>query len=194
MLAMKIALARRGLVSTLLKGRAISYSVGKIGHLADSSLLCQEGNSVVHAALCINSHSADADFLALTVDYRSRMYATGQIPDNAARRERPNDEEDTIVARFVDRAMRPMFPKGMRCELQLTLTTHAADGIHDPTVAAVNASSMALLNSGLPWNGPIGCVRVGRLNGELVVNPPVADMRNSTLNLLYAGNRYRPVM
>jgi polyribonucleotide nucleotidyltransferase len=174
--------------------RAITYTTGKLGHLADSSVIGREGDTIVHTALCINSSSSDANFLALTVDYRSRMYASGIIPDTINRRERTNNEEDTIVSRFIDRAVRPMFPKGMLCELQLTVTNHALDGIHDPTVVAVNAASMALLNSGLPWNGPIGCVRVGYIDDRLVVNPAVEDMKKSWLNLLYAGNAQRPVM
>eukprot|EP01031_Cornospumella_fuschlensis_P046162 gene46162-56513_t len=151
----------------------------KMGHLSESSVLGKSGNTVVHVAL--NSKVPDdepkEDFLPLTVDYRSRAYAFGLLPPQPKRRERHGDDEEILVARVIDRAIRPLFPKGYTEEVQLTVTAHAADSVHDPTVLAVNAASAALYNSNQPWNGPIGCVRVGYIDGALAVNPPLEDMK-----------------
>jgi polyribonucleotide nucleotidyltransferase len=130
----------------------------------------------------------------LTVDYRSRSYAFGRIPQLNTRRERHGTDDEILVARIIDRAVRPLFPKGYVNEVQITVTTHAADGIHDPTIAAVNAASLALMKSRQPWNGPIGCVRVGFVDGKLVLDPSVAEVERSELDLVYAGNMSRPVM
>ena len=172
----------------------INYSVGNIGHLAKSSVMSTIGGTVLHAVVACAASSAEGGGLPLTTEYRSRQYAFGAIPENAARRERHGSEEETLVSRFIDRAIRPCFPEGYVSEIQVTVTNHAGDGIHDPTTDSVNAASAALLLSGLPWYGPVGCVRVGCIDGILVVNPTVSDMTRSTLNLLYAGNADRPVM
>lgn len=181
----------------VLPQRKITYVPNEVGHLADSTILCREGDSVVHVAVSVNSRpdNDNAGFLAMTVDYRSRLYAYGMIPDTVNRRERTsNNEEDIIVSRFIDRAVRPMFPKALKTEMQVTVTTHAADGVNDPTVMAVNSASMALLNSSVPWNGPVGCVRLGCIQGALKVNPTPDEMKCSTLNLLYAGTTEKAVM
>lgn len=141
-----------------------------IGHLSEASVVGSIGGTVVHVA--INSqHNDKAEdyFLPLTVDYRTRNYATGKIPLARTKRESHNSEEDTLVARFIDRAIRPLFPKGYVNEVQVIATTHAADGVYDPTVVAVNATSYALMKSKQPWRGPVGCVRVGLIDGQLKV-------------------------
>ncbi|RYH20070.1 hypothetical protein EON65_24705 [archaeon] len=168
----------------------------RMGHLSESSVLGKAGNTMVHVAL--NSKTPDAepkeDFLPLTVDYRSRSYAFGILPPLPKRRERHGDDEEILAARVIDRAIRPLFPKGYTDEVQLTVTAHAIDNINDPTILAVNAASAALYNSKQPWNGPIGCVRIGYIDGNLTVNPPLADMKRSTLDLLYAGTSERTLM
>ena len=166
-----------------------------LGHLADASAICSHGGSVLHATVC-SARNADPtdDFLPLTVDYRSRAYAFGRIPQSVNRRERHGTDDEILVARVIDRAIRPLFPAGYVSDVQVTVTTHAADGIHDPTIAAVNAASCALLLSRQPWKGPIGCVRIGLINGELKVDPTVAEMQVSTLDMVYAGTASRPVM
>jgi polyribonucleotide nucleotidyltransferase len=171
------------------------YSKGVIGHLAEASAVCANGGSVVHATVCsARTASPTDDFLPLTVDYRSRAYAFGRMPQSNGRRERHGTDDEILVARIIDRAIRPLFPKGYVHEVQLTVTAHAADGINDPTIAAVNAASFTLMKSKQPWNGPIGCVRVGLIDGKLVVNPSVDDLEKSEMDLVYAGNSSRPVM
>ena len=150
---------------------------------------------MVHCA--VNSAKPEEmkeDFLPLTVDYRSRDYSFGVIPDSTKRRERHGGDDEILVARFVDRAVRSLFPKGYVQDVQVLVTSHSADGIHDPTVLAVNAASLALLNSRQPWFGPVGCVRVGIVDHKLKVNPTVAEMEVSPLDLLYAGTTSRAVM
>ena len=174
----------------------ISFAAGgPLANLTESSAVCSHGGSVVHATVASKRNPDPTDdFLPLTVDYRSRSYAFGRIPSTNNRRERHGNDEEVLVARMIDRAVRPLFPAGFVSELQLTVTTHAADGTHDPTVAAVNAASLALLRSRAPWDGPVGCVRVGYIDQQLVVSPTLAQMADSTLDLVYAGTQQRPVM
>lgn len=168
----------------------------RMGHLAESSILGRAGGSVVHVALASKEpdETPKEDFLPLTVDYRARAYGFGIIPDVVRRREKHGDDDQVLVARFIDRAIRPLFPSGYVNEVQLTVTPHAVDPHHDPTVLALNAASLALMNSKHPWNGPIGCVRVGMVNNQLTVNPSFEQMQDSPLDLLYAGTKDRTVM
>lgn len=171
------------------------FSTGILGHLSESSIICKQGGSVLHAVVnSARSSEATEAFLPLTVDYRSRHYAYGKIPATSGRRERHGGDDEILVARCIDRAVRPLFPKGYVNEVQLLVTAHAADGVHDPTIAAVNAASFALLKSKQPWYGPIGCVRVGLIDGELKVDPTLAEMERSTLDLVYAGTAGRALM
>ena len=168
---------------------------GPLANLTEGSAVCSQGGSVVHATVAsARAEDPQGDFLPLTVEYRSRSYAFGRIPDYKNRRERHGNDEEILVSRMIDRAVRPLFPSGFVDELQVTVTTHAADGLNDPTVAAVNAASLALLRSRCPWSGPVGCVRVGLINDQLHVNPNLEDMKNSTLDLVYAATKNRPVM
>ena len=169
---------------------------GMIAHLANGSGVCAHGGSVVHAAVTTadNPDAAD-DFLPLTVDYRSRAYAFGRIPSVHNRRERHgNNEDEVLISRIIDRAVRPLFPKGLVNQVQLIATAHAADKIHDPTILSVNAASLALMRSSVDWRGPIGCVRVGMVDGKLVLHPTVEQMQSSTLDLVYAGTVSRTLM
>ena len=176
-------------------GSGLTFGTGIMGHLSESSVLCKQGGSVVHAVVnSAQSQDVKEAFLPLTVDYRSRQYAFGIIPSTPQRRERHGGDDEILVARCIDRVLRPLFPKGYVDEVQVLVTTHAADGIHDPTIAAVNAASFALLQSQQPWYGPVGCVRVGLIDGELQVDPSVADMARSTLDLVYAGTKDRALM
>lgn len=166
-----------------------------MGHLSESSAIGVAGGSIVHAS--VNSkppEQAGEDFLPLTVDYRARYSAFGKLPDNLMKKERHGSNEETLVSRFIDRAIRPLFPKGYVNEVQVIVTNHSADGVHDPTVLGVNAASLAVLASRQPWSGPVGCVRVGIVDGKLKVNPTVPEMQNSSLDLLYAGTAHRAVM
>jgi polyribonucleotide nucleotidyltransferase len=168
----------------------------RMGHLTEASVIGKAGGTLIHATLASKTpdDEPNEDFLPLTVDYRNRSYAFGKMPRTSKRREKHGDDDEILVARVVDRAIRPLFPKGYVNEVQLTITSHAVDGVHDPTVIAVNAASYALMESKQPWYGPIGCVRVGMVNNKFVVNPTVEEMKESNLDLLYAGTMDRTVM
>ncbi len=174
----------------------ITFSTGIMGHLSESSVFCKQGGTVVHAVVnsAWTTEAKDA-FLPLTVDYRSRSYAFGQIPQSSlSRRDRHGGDDETLVARCIDRVLRPLFPKGYTNEVQVLATSHAADGVHDPTIAAVNAASFALMQSKQPWFGPVGCVRVALIDGELQVDPSLQDMERATMDLVYAGTKDRALM
>ena len=174
---------------------SITFGSGLIGDLADASILARQGETVVHAVITSQSNvGASAQMLPFTVDFRSRSYAFGHVPEGRERRERHGGDEEVLAARVIDRAVRSLFPKGFVDTLQLLVTTHSADGLHDPVVLGINAASAALSVSSQPWNGPIGCVRVGMLAGKLVLNPSVADLERSSLDLLYAGEWWRKVL
>lgn len=173
----------------------IEFSWNGLGHLSESSVLGRLQGTVVHAA--VNSSSVDDvrdSFLPLTVDYRARQYAFGTVPEQKNRRERHNSEEETLVARVIDRVVRPLFPKGYVRDVQITVTTHAADGVNNPDVIAVNSVSCALLLSRQPFYQPVGCVRIGYIDGNLVVNPSVEAMLCSELDLVYAGTTSSTLM
>lgn len=175
--------------------RGLVFSTGIMGHLSEASVLCKQGGTVVHAV--VNSaweSDAQHAFLPLTVDYRSRNYSIGVVPSLPSRRERHGTDDEILVSRCIDRVVRPLFPKGYVNEVQILATSHAADGIHDPTIAAVNAASFALTLSKQPWYGPVGCVRVGLVDGELCVDPTLEDMKRSTLDFVYAGTADRALM
>jgi polyribonucleotide nucleotidyltransferase len=142
----------------------------------------------VHASVCTaRKFESKETFLQLVVEYKQRSHATGTIPLTFNRRDGRCDE-DIIAARLVDRSIRPLFPHGYLNDIQIIVTVQAVDGAHDPLVIAVNAVSAALIKSGLPWNGPLGCVRVGCVDGELVANPTIEQMRSSSLDLIYSGS------
>jgi polyribonucleotide nucleotidyltransferase len=196
------ALCRRNYInsSTFLTGEITAtdlprFSLPPIAHLADGSAVCVGGNTAVFAVISSKrNYDVTDSFLPLTVDYRSRQYAYGSIPSNSQKRERHGTDEEILVGRVIDRAIRPLFPKGYVNEVQVTVTPQGIDKTVDPIVLAVNATSCALLNSNQPWNGPIGCVRVGLVDGEFVENPTVQEMAKSTLDLLYAGTTVRSLM
>jgi polyribonucleotide nucleotidyltransferase len=134
------------------------------------------------------------DFFPLSVDYEEKMYAAGRIPGSFFRREGRPTTEAVLTARLTDRPLRPLFPDGMRNEVQVIITTLSSDGENHLDVMAVNAASAALTISNIPWNGPIGAIRVGYIDGQLVANPTFQEMENSQLDLRLAGTRDAIIM
>ncbi len=177
-------------------GSVLSFSGGgPLAHLADGSGVCSSGGTVVHAAVTTAANSdVMSDFLPLTVDYRSRAYAFGRIPSVFNRRERHGSDDEVLVSRIIDRAVRPLFPKGLVNQVQVIATAHASDRIHDPTVMSVNAASLALMRSSVDWAGPVGCVRVGMVAGKLQLNPTVEQMQSSSIDFVYAGTHNKALM
>ena len=162
-----------------------------IGHLANANATCQVGGTFVHTAVCTKSISlseVSGSGLPLTIEYKIRAYAHGVIPGSIQRRERHGSEEETLVSRVIDRSIRPVFSKGSNDqEIQITSTCHSIDKLYDPIVAAVNCASFALMKSSLKFNGPIGCVRIGRVDGTFILNPSEAQLETSDLDLLVSG-------
>jgi polyribonucleotide nucleotidyltransferase len=129
----------------------------------------------------------DLDFFPLTVDYEERMYAAGKIPGGFIKREGRPTEAAVLAARLTDRPVRPLFPKGYKSEVQIISTVLTADQENDPDILSVIGASTALMLSQIPWNGPVSAVRVGYINGEIVVNPTTSQLENSTLDMVVAG-------
>lgn len=172
----------------------LSFEKNHMSALADAGTVCRLGDTLVHSVVTYDFNASNDTFLPLTVDYRKRNYAYGVIPDTRNFREKHNSDEEILIARVIDRSIRPLFEKGFKDNVQITVTLHAHDNNNDPLIASVNATSLALMKSSLPWNGPIGCVRVGLIDNKFIINPTTDELRGSKLDLVYAGTTQRTVM
>ena len=179
-----------------LGGRKLSLETGQMAKQASGAVIISYGDTVILVTAVGEDRSrAGIDFLPLSVDYMEKGFAAGRIPGGYFRREigRPSERE-TLRSRLIDRPIRPLFHKKYRKELQIIATVLSADPEIDPDTVAIVGASAALEISDLPFQGPIGAVRVGRSNGELVVNPSATQLENSDLNLVVAGNHKGIVM
>ena len=176
------------IVSTDLNGHPFSLETGKVGKQADGAVVVRHGGTFV-LATCVASKTAqeDKDFLPLTVEYRERAYAGGRIPGGYFKREGRPAEKEILTSRLIDRPIRPLFPRGFSNEVQVICLAISADQDNDPDVLAMNGSSAALCLSGIPFNGPVGAVRVGLVEGRLVANPTTAEQSLSALDLVIAA-------
>jgi len=169
-------------------GKSISFETGKLAKQAHGSCIVRIGDNVVLATACANAEPREGiDFFPLTVDYREYTYAAGRIPGGFIKREGRPSEREILTSRQIDRPIRPLFPEGFRCETQVIAMVLSADTTNDPDVAGINGASVALSVSDIPFHGPIGAVRVGRLNGEFIVNPTYDEQREGTMNLMVVG-------
>src|SRR5487761_765480 len=175
-------------------GRTLTLETGKIAKQANGAVLARYGDTVVLVTACMDSHPNDRDFLPLTVDYREYTYSAGKIPGGFFKREGRPSEREILVSRLIDRPLRPLFPEGWATETQILATVLSADSENDPDVIGVTAASAALYCSIIPFDNPIAAVRVGLLNGQLVVNPTVAEQKTSLLNIVVAGSDQAIVM
>jgi polyribonucleotide nucleotidyltransferase len=171
-----------------INGRPLSIETGKVAKQAEGAAVIRQGGTVV-LATCVAAKTATEgqDFFPLTVEYRERAYAGGRIPGGYFKREGRPGEHEILTSRLIDRPVRPLFPKGFRNEVQVICLTISADGENDPDVLAVNGASTALSLSGIPFEGPVGAVRVGLVDGKLIANPTIAEQRVSTLDLVIAA-------
>jgi polyribonucleotide nucleotidyltransferase len=170
-------------------GRDLHFETGKLAQQASGSVLVRYGeNAVLVTAVMSDTVREGIDFLPLTVDYMERAYAAGRVPGSFFRREigRPSEKE-TLSSRLIDRPMRPLFPKGVVNEIQIIATVLSGDMELDPDIVALNGAAAALAISDIPFNGPVAAVRVGKIDGQLVVNPTNSQLKESTLNLTVAG-------
>jgi len=170
-------------------GRDLRFETGRLAQQASGSVLVRYGeNAVLVTAVMSNSPREGIDFLPLTVDYMEKAYAAGRVPGGFFRREigRPSEKE-TLTSRFIDRPLRPLFPKGTVNEIQIIATVFSGDMEIDPDIVALNGAAAALEISDIPFNGPVAAVRVGKIDGQLVINPTNSQLKESSLNLIVAG-------
>jgi len=174
-------------------GRKLKIECGKIAKQAAGSALVTYGESMVLVTACYGPEK-DVDFFPLTVDYFEKTYAAGKIPGGFFRREGKLSEKETLVSRLIDRPCRPLFPDNFHREVQVIATVLSADEENDTDVLAMCGASAALTVSDLPFEGPVSGVRVGRINGKLVINPKQSEVPHSDLNFIVAGSRDAIVM
>jgi len=177
-------------------GKILTVETGRLARQADGAVLVRYGETMVLVtAVSTNEMREGIDFVPLTVEYQEKGYAVGRIPGNYFRREigRPSEKE-TLTARIIDRPVRPLFPKNYRHETQIIATVLSVDNENDPDVLAVIGSSAALEISDIPFAGPIACVRVGRIHGDLKANPTRQELQESDINLIVAGSKDAVVM
>src|ERR671935_342755 len=176
-------------------GKTLKFETGKIAKQAHGSSVVRIGDNVILATAVANPDAREGiDFFPLTVDYREYTYAGGRIPGGFIKREGRPTEKEILTSRQIDRPIRPLFPEGFRCETQVIALVLSADTENDPDVAAINGASCALAISDIPFQGPIGAVRVGLLEGQFVINPTYQEMRDSLLNIMVVGTAEGIVM
>jgi polyribonucleotide nucleotidyltransferase len=174
---------------TKLGEQDVIIETGKLAGQAGGAMTIRQGDSLIFCASTMGGVREGLDFFPLTVDYEERMYAGGRIPGSFFRREGRPRGEAVLTARMVDRPIRPLFPEGMRNEVQVMLMSLSADAENPLDILCINAASASLMISDIPWAGPIGAVRIGYIDGELVVNPTFTQTENSKLDLVVAGTK-----
>ncbi len=173
----------------------IVIETGKLARLADGAVTVRSGDTIILVtAVSSTSIREGQDFFPLTVDYREKAAAVGKFPGGYFKREGRPSEKEILTCRMTDRPLRPLFPKGYLYETQIIGTLLSADAEIDPDILFINGASAALAVSDIPFAGPVGAVRVGRVGGQLVINPTHAQMRESDLDLVYVGNETDIVM
>lgn len=169
-------------------GRGITVETGEIAKQADGAAIIRYGDTVTLSTACASNQAKEGiDFFPLTVSFEEKLYSVGKIPGGFLRREGRPSEHATLTARMIDRPIRPLFAEGFRNEVQVVNTVLSVDQDASPEMAAMFGASLALCISDIPFNGPIAGVKVGRINGELVANPTVAQMEESDIDLTVAG-------
>ena len=173
----------------------ISIESGKIAKLADGAVIVSCGDTMVLvSAVSATAVKEGQDYFPLTVDYREKAAAAGKFPGGYFKREGRPTEKETLTSRMIDRPLRPLFPKGYFYDTQVISILLSADGENDPDILAINGASAALCVSDIPFAGPIGAVRVGRVNGEFVANPTHTERQQSDLDLIYVGTENDVIM
>jgi len=175
--------------------KSLSIQAGKVAKQASGSVVVRCGDTIVLVTAVSAPKERPSSFLPLSVEYQEKIYAAGRIPGNYFRREigRPSEKE-TLTARLIDRPIRPLFPKKYSYETQVIATVLSMDQENDPDTLAMLGASTALTISDIPFAGPIASVRVGRLNGQLIINPDIPDWDESDLNIIVAGSKTGVVM
>lgn len=182
-------------VSRLIGDKEITIETGKLANLADGAVTVRCGDTIVLVtAVSAAKPKEGQDFFPLTVEYREKAAAVGRIPGGYFKREGRPSEKEILTCRMTDRPLRPLFPAGYFCDTQVITTLFSADGDNDPDILSINGASAALTVSDIPFDGPIGAVRVGRVDGKWVANPAHSQMELSDIDLVYCGNEKQPLM
>jgi DNA polymerase III epsilon subunit family exonuclease len=170
-------------------GRPLTIETGKLARLAGGSVTVTYGDTVLLGTANRSEPRPGLDFFPLTVDFEERMYAAGKIPGGFIKRESRPSEAAILAARLTDRPIRPLFPEGYKDDVQVVLTVLSTDQENNPDVLGTIAASAALTISEIPFLGPIGAVRIGRIDGEFVINPTMSELAESDLDLIVSGTR-----
>ncbi|PYN02798.1 MAG: polyribonucleotide nucleotidyltransferase [Candidatus Rokuibacteriota bacterium] len=182
-------------VEVEINGQRMAIETGKVAKQADGAVVVRYGGSMVLATCVAAKGAKDAqDFFPLTVEYRERAYAGGRIPGGYFKREGAPVKKETLTSRLIDRPIRPLFPDGFRNEVQVICLVISGDHENDPDVLAINGASTALCLSGIPFDGPIGAVRVGLVDGKLIANPTTTQQKESPLELVIAATEEAVLM
>jgi polyribonucleotide nucleotidyltransferase len=175
-------------------GKPLIIETGRLATQANGSATVAFGETVVLVTACASPEPTSLDFFPLTIDFEERLYAVGKIPGAFPRREGRPSTEAVLAGRMTDRALRPLFPKGFRNEVQVIVTVLSADQENDPDVLATIGASAALSISNIPFEGPVSCVRVGYKDGEYILNPGYTDLQESDLDLIVSSTREKIIM
>ncbi|KAI8424803.1 hypothetical protein MSG28_006735 [Choristoneura fumiferana] len=167
----------------------LKLSTGQYARFADGACVATLGNTSVLATVVSRAKQSTSSFLPLVVDYRQKAAAAGRIPTNFLRRELGPTEREILTSRLIDRSLRPLFPANYFYDTQIVCNMLAVDATNPPETVAINAASAALALSDVPWNGPIGAVRLGLIDNEIIINPTRKDLTSSALNLVVAATR-----
>ena len=169
-------------------GKRISLETGRVAEQANGAVIIRQGDTVVLSTAVMSKEPREGiDFFPLTCDYEEKLYAAGKIPGAFMRREGRPSEQAILASRLTDRPLRPLFPDGFRLDVQVISTVLSVDQENDPTILSINGASTALVISDIPFQGPVGAVRMGYINGQVVTNPPMSQMGDSELDLVVAG-------
>ena len=180
---------------TELAGKKISFETGKMACLANGSVLVRYGDTTVMVNVTASQKPREGvDFFPLSVDFEEKLYAVGKIPGSFIKRESRPSQKAILTSRLVDRPIRPLFPKDMRNDVSVVMTVLSVDQDYSPEVAGMLGTSFALSISDIPWNGPIGGVQVGLVDGEIIICPNEEQRKHSDLQLTVAGTREKIVM
>src|SRR5260221_6787375 len=175
-------------VERTIAGRALSIEAGRVAEQAGGAVIVRYGETVILATATSSVFPREGiDFFPLTVDVEERLYAAGKIPGGVIKREGRPTEHSILASRLVDRPIRPLFPKGYRNDVQVVITVLSADQENDPDVIGITAASAALSISNIPFLGPVGSVRVGYIDDQLVINPTESQLAESRLDLVCAA-------
>src|SRR5437016_8056269 len=181
--------------SIQVEAQRIHIETGKLAKQADGAVTVQLGETIVIVATVAATRAKpEQDFFPLTVDYCEKAAAAGRFPGGYFKREGRPTEKEILTCRMIDRPIRPLFPKGWYNEVQVQSIVLSADGENDPDILSIIGASAALMVSDIPWAGPLGSVRVGRVKGQFVANPTHVQMAESDLDLVYVGNEKELVM